>query len=157
MEKQIYIYGSVSKKCLYALRSVFELTLRGNGRPVKVHEIAQAQDIPLRFLEVILNQLSHGGFVQSWRGKNGGYQLARDPLRLTVGEIIRFLQGTSGIAKDNEEKSYSKIAKSGDYAFAQIWEKVAQAESKIYDSTTFSELVEKELDINKVYALNYSI
>jgi Rrf2 family protein len=139
------------------LRGVFELALHGNGKPIKVHEIAEAQDIPARFLEVILNQLSHGGFVESSRGKNGGYQLSRAPSHVTVGEIISFLHGpASGVSYD-KQKSYNRIKRSGDYAFARTWEKADQAVAKIYDNTTFAELVKQDLNKSKDYVLNYSI
>ncbi len=67
----------VSQKSQYALRAVFELARRNGGLPVKIADIAEAQAIPQRFLEVIMNQLKQGGFVESRRGKRGGYLLAR--------------------------------------------------------------------------------
>lgn len=76
----------VSKKCRYALRAIFELSLRDSAQPVKIQEIATAQSIPACFLEVILSELKHGGFVDSKRGSDGGYMLTRDACDLTVGE-----------------------------------------------------------------------
>ena len=75
----------ISKKCQYALRAVFELAVRNTGQPVKIQQIAGAQNIPPRFLEVILNQLRHAGFVESRRGNEGGYMLAPGAEELTVG------------------------------------------------------------------------
>jgi len=83
----------ISQKCQYALRAVFELARRPREAPVKVGDIAEAQAIPPRFLEIILNQLKRGGFVESRRGASGGYSLARSPDELTMGEIIRFVEG----------------------------------------------------------------
>ena len=61
--------------------------------PMKIAEIAEREQIPIRFLEVILNQLKGGGFVQSRRGAEGGYRLARPADQLTVGEIMRYVDG----------------------------------------------------------------
>jgi Rrf2 family cysteine metabolism transcriptional repressor len=81
----------ISQKCQYALRAVFELAVRTKEGPIKVGVIAEAQAIPTRFLEVILNQLKRGGFVESRRGNAGGYALAKSPAELTMGDIIRFV------------------------------------------------------------------
>ena len=68
---------SVSLKCQYGLRALFELARRAGNGPTRIQEIAEAQAIPPRFLENILNQLRRGGFVESRRGKAGGFVLAR--------------------------------------------------------------------------------
>ena len=62
----------ISKKCDYALRAIFELAFRSTSRPVAVQEIAAAQNIPPRFLEIILNELRQVGLVASHRGNAGG-------------------------------------------------------------------------------------
>jgi Rrf2 family protein len=81
------------QKSQYALRALFELSKLYNTGPIKISHIAEAQAIPLRFLEIILNQLKQAGFVGSVRGKEGGYYLARTPDTLSIGEVIRFIQG----------------------------------------------------------------
>ena len=83
----------VSQKCQYAIRATFELAKRHGQGPVKISEIAETQSIPVRFLEVILNQLRQGGFVQSRRGADGGYYLIRKADELMVGDIIQFIEG----------------------------------------------------------------
>ena len=84
---------SVSSKCYYALRAVYALADHPGPEPLKIAEIAEREQIPIRFLEVILNQLKGGGFVQSRRGAEGGYRLARPADQLTVGEIMRYIDG----------------------------------------------------------------
>lgn len=84
---------SVSSKCYYALRAMYVLADHLGPEPVRIAEIAEEEQIPIRFLEVILNQLKGGGFVQSRRGAAGGYHLARPAERVTVGEIMRFIDG----------------------------------------------------------------
>src|SRR3954452_22688954 len=82
---------SVSSKCYYAIRAVYALAEHGTDGPMKIAEIAEKEMIPIRFLEVILNQLKGGGFVQSRRGAEGPYKLARPADAITVGEIMRYV------------------------------------------------------------------
>jgi len=128
----------VSNKCEYALRAVFELARHGGAEPRKSQEIASAQGIPPRFLEVILVELRNAGFVTAKRGNGGGYVLARPAYRITVGQVIHLFEGwpqTGG--------SYDGYA--GDYAFSHLWGRVQAAISEVYDKTTFDDLVQQEI------------
>jgi Rrf2 family protein len=82
----------VSAKADYALRAVIELAGAGEG-PVKGERIAQAQEIPLKFLENILGDLRHAGLVRSQRGAEGGYWLARPAEEITVADVVRAVEG----------------------------------------------------------------
>lgn len=82
----------VSAKADYALRAVIELAAAGEG-PVKGERIAQAQEIPLKFLENILGELRHAGIVRSQRGAEGGYWLARRADEITVADVVRAVEG----------------------------------------------------------------
>jgi Rrf2 family protein len=82
----------VSAKVDYALRASLELAAAGEG-PTKGEQIAQAQDIPLKFLENILLELRHNGLVQSQRGADGGYWLARPPEKIKLADVIRAVEG----------------------------------------------------------------
>ena len=82
----------VSAKADYALRATIELAAAGDG-PVKGERIAQAQEIPLKFLENILGDLRHAGIVRSQRGAEGGYWLARPADEVTVAEVVRAVEG----------------------------------------------------------------
>ena len=147
----------IPKKCQYALRAVFELVLRDPGLPVKIHEIASAQNIPPQFLEVILNQLRHAGFVDSRRGKEGGYMLARAAEKLTVGEVIRYIQGPIFMTADDDRRANKGESFYGDYAFEELWEKVNSAISQVCDNTTFAELIEHEQAKKIASVPSYSI
>src|SRR5213078_2685244 len=83
----------VSAKADYALRAVLELAAAQGEGPVKGERIAQAQDIPLKFLENILLELRHDGLVASQRGAEGGYWLARPPEEITLAAVIRAVDG----------------------------------------------------------------
>ncbi len=147
----------ISKRCQYALRAVFELGLRKTDQPVKIQEIAGAQNIPPRFLEVILNQLRHAGFVDSRRGSEGGYMLAQAPEDLTVGQVIRYIQGPFSMTANDDRGSDERESFYGDYAFNQLWENVNTAISKVCDNTTFAELIEYEKAKKTASVPNYSI
>jgi Rrf2 family protein len=82
----------VSAKADYALRAVIELAASADG-PVKGERIAQAQEIPLKFLENILGDLRHAGIVRSQRGAEGGYWLARPADEISVAEVVRAVDG----------------------------------------------------------------
>ena len=82
----------VSAKADYALRAVIELAAAAEG-PVKGERIAQAQEIPLKFLENILGELRHAGIVRSQRGAEGGFWLARRAEEITVADVVRAVEG----------------------------------------------------------------
>jgi Rrf2 family protein len=82
----------VTAKVDYAVRAALELAAAGEG-PVKGERIAQAQSIPVKFLENILIDLRHAGIVRAQRGAEGGYWLASPPADITLGEVIRAVEG----------------------------------------------------------------
>ena len=96
----------ISAKTDYALRAVVELAAAGaDARPVKGERLAAAQGIPLRFLENILLELRHAGVVESRRGADGGYRLARPAAEITLADIIRAIDGPlAGVTGDRPEK-----------------------------------------------------
>lgn len=147
----------LAQKCQYALRAIFELARRSGQGPVKISEIAEVQAIPVRFLEVILSQLKQAGFATSQRGNKGGYLLVCSPGELTVGQVIRFIQGPVGPVECVAGTSRSKCSLYGDCAFLPMWEKVQKAVSDIYDNTTFQDLVDREKQKSKKRVICYSI
>src|SRR3954468_3628780 len=82
----------VSAKVDYAVRAAVELAA-AETPPVKGEVLAQAQDIPLKFLENILGELKHAGLVRSQRGAEGGYWLARPAEEITIADVIRAVEG----------------------------------------------------------------
>ncbi|MBM4031632.1 MAG: Rrf2 family transcriptional regulator [Planctomycetes bacterium] len=147
----------ISQKCQYAVRATFELAKRYGGGPVRIADVAEAQAIPVRFLEVILNQLKQGGFVLSQRGSRGGYVLARAPEELSVGDIIRFVEGPVAPVVCAMGGNKADCPLYGGCVFLPMWERVREAVSGVYDETTFRSLV--ELDARKAaeYVASYAI
>ena len=135
----------ISVKSEYALHAVLDLALQPAGEPVKIAEVARRQKIPQKFLELILASLKQGGFVESRRGAEGGYRLARPAAEITVGEVLRYVE---------EGK---KAKPSGADPFQQVWNEVDKAVSAILDHTTFAELARRWKQSQTRYVANWDI
>ena len=83
----------ISAKADYAVRAALEMAAAPNGEPIKGERLAEAQDIPLQFLEHILLEMKHARLVRAKRGAHGGYWLARAPEKIQVAEVIRAVEG----------------------------------------------------------------
>jgi Rrf2 family protein len=142
----------ISKKCQYALKAVFELAWRNQGEPIRTYEIAEAQHISPRFMEIILNELKHGGFVESRRGSEGGYMLAKDPGDLTVREIIEYVGGPISLAQSDEDAKFT-----GNEPLKGLWQEVNNAVCEVCENKSFADLVEFERAKRDKCALNYTI
>jgi len=84
----------LSQRTRYAIRALLHLADRYGAGPVQLTEIAEKQNIPSKFLTVILSELKRGGFLETLRGKEGGYWLARPPAEITYGDIVRATRGS---------------------------------------------------------------
>ena len=137
---------SVSQKCQYALRALFELAKRDTVRPTAMAQVAEAQMIPPKFLELILSELRQGGFVESRRGRGGGYVLRGRADELTVGMIIRFVDGPVAPVKcvAGNAPSDTTCALYADCAFVDMWSRARDAVASVYDNTTFQGLIDNE-------------
>lgn len=134
----------ISQKCQYTLRALFELAKRRSDGPVNSAEIAKVQAIPPRFLEVILNGLKNSGEVDSRRGINGGYVLAISPEAISVGDIVRSVDGTASPVRCEVERGGGHCALKGRCAFTGLWERAQSALEKVYDATTLQDLIDEE-------------
>ena len=83
----------VSKKTDYALRVLFTLVDHFGGAPIPIRELARRNDVPKRFLEQIMLALKSQGWVDSVAGIRGGYRLAKNPGKITMGEVVRHFDG----------------------------------------------------------------
>ena len=150
----------ISYKGDYALKAIFELSLRygENGEVLSLNDIAGPGDMPENFLEQILLTLKRGGFVKSRRGVKGGFALARSPKDITVGEVIRFIEGPIEPISCVEE-GYKGCKGIKNCMFRDVWKEVGRAISVVVDTLTFEELVlrykERKLNLRPVY--EYSI
>jgi Rrf2 family protein len=88
----------VSAKADYAVRAAAELAASTDGRPIKRDQLAEAQQIPAKFLESILLELKHAGIIKSTRGTDGGYALARPAVDISLADVIRAVEGPMATA-----------------------------------------------------------
>jgi Rrf2 family transcriptional regulator, cysteine metabolism repressor len=146
----------ISKKSRYALRAVFELAKRRGQGPVKIADIAKSQGISQRFLEAILVQLKQAGLVESRRGSEGGYQLVREPEKVTVGDVLRIVQGLPEPVECVGKPDVS-CPMSMNCVFIPMWEKMMNAITQVYDSTTFKDLINQEQKTCKAASMDYAI
>lgn len=138
----------------YALKTILDLSLHYGNGVVTIHDLAKHADIPLKFLEQVLLDLKKGGFVESRRGKIGGYFLARPPAKIRLGDVIRFIDGPlEPIAC--ADKKYSGCSDVYKCLFRNIWRRVSEATSAIVDNITFEDLVNKVKTANRDFS--YSI
>ena len=147
----------ITQKSQYAMRAIFELARREGKGPVKISEIAEAQVIPQRFLENILNQLRQGGVVESRRGKEGGYLLARPASQITAGTIIRLVEGTIYAVECTTAAVEDRCPLHGDCVFLPLWKRASEALEAVYDETNFADLVRQERARSERFTLSYSI
>lgn len=143
---------NVSQKCQYGLRALFELARHEGEGLMRLTEIAEIQAIPPRFLENILNQLRQGGFVDSRRGKDGGFMLARPADQIRVGSIIRFFEGPIHPVNCAGENPTHKCPLRGGCVFMLLWDEARLALESVYDSKTLRDLVEMEARLSSTPA-----
>jgi len=126
----------------YAMKAVLDLAIHYGEGPVQIHDVAKRIDAPVKFLEQVLLELKRGGFVESRRGKEGGYLLSKEPARIAVGEVARFIDGPiEPIACVAE--GYKSCPDLYRCAFRKIWKDVVDATSNIIDNVSFEDLAAK--------------
>ena len=135
------------KKNQYAIRAIFELAKHMGKGPRKISEIAKAQEIPVRFLEVILSQFKGSGFLESKRGFYGGYTLVRPPNEITVGDILRFMSRHDETVDGLTDESKDDFALKAGVTFSSMMNQAREAVFEVYDQTTIQTLLDNEKDI----------
>ena len=132
----------VSAKADYAVRAAAELAAAGEG-PVKGERLAEAQDIPLQFLEHILLEMKHAGIVRARRGAKGGYWLARPADDITIAEIVRAVEGPIAHVQSSppEAIEYRGNAKH----LQKVWIAVRASLRQVVEQVTLADLVSGEL------------
>ncbi|HRZ39718.1 MAG TPA: Rrf2 family transcriptional regulator [Candidatus Omnitrophota bacterium] len=124
----------------YALKAVLDLAIHYGKELVTSHDLARRVDAPVKFFEQVLMELKKGGIIDSRRGKEGGYLLSKAPSQITVGDVVRIIDGPIepiACVKDR----YRNCQDIDRCVFRNVWQKVHQATSDIIDHVTFEELV----------------
>lgn len=137
---------SVSVKCQYALRALFELARRKNQGLIRLQDVAEAQEIPQRFLENILNQLRQGGFVESRRGKDGGFVILKPPAQISVFDVVTFIDGPLYPVECAGLSPVRKCSFQGCCVFNTLWEEARNSLEAVYRSKTIQDLLDADRD-----------
>ena len=130
----------LSTKGRYGLKIMYELALNYGEGPMPLKEVAQRQQLSETYLEQLIAHLKKAGLVRSIRGAQGGYELIRKPEEISVGEIIRTLEGPlapSECVMDNEPE----CTKAENCVTRLIWEKIMEGINNVVDSITLNDMV----------------
>jgi Rrf2 family protein len=125
----------------YALKTLLYLTRAYNTKVVSIHEIAREGDMPIKFLEHVIGLLKRGGFVESTRGVKGGYALTRPPEKITLGEVVRFVDGPLEPIACVGSNNYAGCGETGRCKLRKVLFQVKRAVSDIVDNVTLKDLV----------------
>ena len=133
----------VSTKGRYALRTMVDLAVHGDGEPVKIKDIANRQGISGKYLEQIISILSRAGYVRSIRGNQGGYYLSKPAAEYTVGMILRVTEGSlAPVSCLDEDINHCEHA--GRCTTLTVWQKLKDAIDDVVDHTTLADLIEEQ-------------
>jgi len=131
----------LSNRCQYGVRALFDVAFYGRGRSVRLQEIAARQGIPRPFLEQIFFTLKKAGLVTSTRGPKGGYRLARPASGVSLGEIIRALEGpVQPVPCETMEEDGSPCDYLERCVTREVWREAGRILSGYFDSVTLEEL-----------------
>jgi len=148
----------LSSKTDYALRVMLDLSANYPGKLAHIEEVAKRQDIPKKYLEQIFLLLKKGGFVESKKGPQGGYVLARHPKEISLGEVIRFLESLFfHSASGTERNRQAHWAHPSHAAFSGIWQEADAALSGVLDGYNFEDLKRRMASLYEKQTLNYCI
>ncbi len=130
----------LTKMTRFGTRAVFDIAYNSSGLPVQVKDIAQRQELPLKFLEQIFHKFKKADFIKSQRGKHGGYVLTKDPSEITVGDIAR--------AVDEQLDLVCCVSDTGTCQRTEqcptrpVWEETSRRVQEYLDSVTIADLCE---------------
>lgn len=131
----------ISNRGLYALKALTHLAESYDRGLVKIHDIAREDDIPEKFLEGILVTLKNARVVSSQRGRDGGYRLRRPPAEITIGEVVRVLDGPLAPFGDAAELAHRVRTETRHAGLFELFLDVRNAASAILDHTSLLDLV----------------
>jgi Rrf2 family protein len=139
----------LSKKTWLALEAVVDVAINARPDPVQSKEITKRQGIPQRYLEQVMQQLVHAGILKGVRGPRGGYRLARERRRITVGEVVRVV-GAMESADDPVTTGPSEL---GEKVIAPLWEEVQTELMERLDKITIDDLCRRAEESGAAAAL----
>lgn len=137
----------VTTRGKYGVKAMFELAMRYGRGPVPLRQVAERQNLPEHYLEQLIGPLRKTGLVKSVRGAHGGYLLARDPGEISVGDVLRVLEGPvapADCAVDDPE-AYAYCPDGEACTVRGVWLRIRDAVNEVIDGVTLADLREQEL------------
>ena len=129
----------ISTKGRYALRMMLDIALHGQDGPVRVRDIAERQNISVKYLEQIISVLTKAGYLRSVRGPMGGYRLSREPAEYTVGMILRLTEGD--MAPVACVADTAECPMSAECITIRLWRELDEAIDSVIDKYTLQDLM----------------
>jgi Rrf2 family cysteine metabolism transcriptional repressor len=139
----------LSTRGKYGVRAVFEIARHYGKGPITIKEIAERQGISFSYLEQILHRLGKAGLIDSVRGPAGGYLLARKPAELTIGDIVRTLEGPIALSHCLEPGEPEECYQTDDCVARMVWAKVGAKIEEALDSISFNDLLHQQHEPHK--------
>jgi len=152
----------LSKKTKYALKAVAYLARKYDAGPILISDLSRDERIPKKFLELILLTLKNNGILQSKKGKGGGYYLGKSPREISMGKVIRILEGPIALVPCVSETAYAPCQECLDErtcGIRLVMKDIREATAKILDGTSLADMLEREEVVkhSEGSALNYAI
>lgn len=131
----------LSTKGKYGVRAVFEIARNEGEGPLTIKTIAERQGISLSYLEQILYRLAKAGLIESVRGPGGGYLIGKTPSELTIGDVVRALEGPIALSHCLEPGMSGDCYQADDCVARMVWSRVGAKIEEALDSITFNDLL----------------
>jgi len=139
----------LSTKGRYGVSAMYELSTYYDGQSVSLKEIAEKQDLSLSYLEQLFSTLKKERLIISQRGAKGGYKLAKSPEKITIGEIIRAVEGPIEFSECVGGAENFECQKSSVCVTKGIWQEVNESVNKVIDNITLKDLLDKNYNRTK--------
>ncbi len=137
----------LSTKSRYGLRALFDMAYNAGSEPIQIKDISRRQDISPRYLEQIFQAFKKAGILQSKKGPQGGYSLARQPDRITVREVVEAAEGdallVSCTGRKPQKKGVEECALSGQCVTQTVWQEAADILGDYFQSVTLQTLCDR--------------
>ncbi len=144
----------LSTKGRYGLRAVLDLAINGDTEAVALSGIAERQDISISYLEQLIAKLKKAGIVNSIRGAQGGYLLAKKPEEISVGDILRALEGDLNIVDCAEIVGSGEACSGSDLCVTKyVWMRISDSINNTVDTMMLSELLEESIKVRSEHGI----
>ncbi|MEM7178688.1 MAG: Rrf2 family transcriptional regulator [Pseudomonadota bacterium] len=141
----------LSRKTMLAMEAVLDVAYNARPDPVQSKDITKRQGIPQRYLEQVMQQLVHRGILKGVRGPRGGYTLARERRKITVGDVVRVVDQID----DEADKDPVSAAELGEQVIMPLWEETHEAMLAELDKITMEDLCQKARSLSIAHGVKH--